>query len=133
MRGLIMAMIATAALTGAARAEDTILARDQIDGLLTGNTAYVDIPAGGPAGPGGTAPMYFGQDGRVAATLPGGTTLVGAWRMGHHGYCVDWDNGPQNSCTRLRRGNGTIAMVDAASGEVRGQLARVVPGNPESL
>ena len=133
MRGLIMATIMTAALTGTASAEETILARDQIDGLLTGNTAYVDIPAGGPAGPGGTAPMYFGPDGRAAAALPGGISLVGAWRLGHHGYCVDWDNGPQNSCTRLHRGGGTIAMVDAASGAVRGQLAKVVPGNPESL
>ena len=133
MRGLIMVTIASAALTGAAQAEETVLARDQIDGLLVGNTAYVDIPADDQAGSGGTAPMYFGPDGRVAATLPSGVTLVGVWRMGHHGYCVDWDNGPQNSCTRLRRGAGVIAMVDAASGAVRGHLARVVPGNPESL
>lgn len=127
MRGLIMATMVTAGLTGAAQADETVLAREQIDGLLTGNTAYVDIPAGG------TAPMYFGSDGRAAATLPNGTTLVGSWRLGHHGYCVDWDNGPQNSCTRLHRGNGVIAMVDAADGSVRGQLARLVPGNPESL
>ena len=127
MRGLIMATMVTAALTGAAQADETVLAREQIDGLLTGNTAYVDIPAGG------TAPMYFGSDGRVAATLPNGASLVGTWRLGHHGYCVDWDNGPQNSCTRLHRGNGIIAMVDAADGSVRGQLARLVPGNPESL
>ena len=133
MRGLIMATMVTAALTGAAQADETVLAREQIDGLLTGNTAYVDIAAGGPAGPGGTAPMYFGSDGRVAATLPNGTTLVGSWRLGHHGYCVDWDNGPRNSCTRLHRGNGIIAMVDAADGSVRGQLTRLVPGNPESL
>ena len=128
-----MATMVTAGLAGAAEAEDTVLARDQIDGLLIGNTAYVDVPAGGPAGPGGIAPMYFGPDGRVAAALPGGVTLVGAWRLGHHGYCIDWDNGPQNSCTRVRRSDGMIAFVDAASGTVRGQLARLVPGNPESL
>ncbi len=133
MKDLIMTtMIAAAATTAAA--SETMMSNAQLDGLLTGNTLYLAIPAGGPGGPeGGTAPFLYGADGKAAVKLPVGTTLVGTWTIENDRYCVDWDNGPKNSCTQMVKSGGTISMIDPQTGENRGTVENIVPGNPESL
>lgn len=133
MKDLIMTAILAAATTSAIAGE-TKLGNAQLDGLLTGNTLYLAIPAGGPGGPnGGTAPFLYGADGKAAVKLPVGTTLVGKWKIENDRYCVDWDNGPKNSCTQMVKSDGTISMIDPATGEPRGTVENIVPGNPESL
>lgn len=122
MRGIIMTAILAA---GTAQAE-TRLGAEQLDGLLTGNTVYLETPAG-------EAPVLYGADGRAAALLPDGTALVGTWSIDADGYCIDWENGPKGSCTRATRMPGAIALTDAATGDPRGRILRVVPGNPEDL
>jgi hypothetical protein len=118
---------------GASAAAETALDDAQIDGLLTGNTVYLDLPPGGPGGPGGIAPFLYGADGRAVAKLPSGTMLRGTWTIQDGRYCVDWDNGPKNSCTRLIKADAAIRFVDAAAGETRGRVEKIVPGNPENL
>lgn len=133
MRGLIMvSMLAIG--TVSANGAETTLNDAQLDGLLTGNTVYIAIPAGGPGGPnGGIAPFKYGADGTAAAKLPAGMTLVGKWKIDGDKYCVDWDNGPKNSCTQLVKSADGIKMVDAEKNEPRGIVDRIVPGNPENL
>lgn len=106
----------------------------QLDGLLTGNTLYITIPAGGPALPeGGMVPFKYGADGSSAARLSQDLTLVGTWKLADDHYCVDWDNGPKNSCTKIIKTEDGITLVDVASDEVRGKIDRIVPGNPEGI
>ena len=116
------------------RPEETTLAKAQLDGLLTGNTLYIDLPPGGPGGTnGGVAACYYGADGRAAFKLPTGTTLVGPWQLLDDHYRCDWDNGPKNSCSRLVKSGGKIAIHDAASGQRRADISKIVPGNCEML
>ncbi len=120
----MVSLISTLAAGGASA--DTVLSAEGLDVLLTGHTVYI-------ATPGGEAPVWYGADGRSAAALPNGVTLVGTWTIDGEGYCVDWENGPQNSCTRVTKSDGAIALSDAASGEARGTVVRIVPGNAENL
>ncbi|MEM8749174.1 MAG: hypothetical protein AAGF28_02660 [Pseudomonadota bacterium] len=133
MKGLIMVSI-LALGTASAAAEETTMNEAQLDGLLTGNTVYIAVPPGGPGGPnGGVAPFKFGADGSAAAKLPAGMTLVGKWRLDGDKYCADWDNGPQNSCTKIVKSAEGMKMFDAAKNEPRGVINSIAPGNPENL
>jgi len=60
-------------------------------------------------------------------------TLVGTWILKDDHYCVDWENGPKNSCTKIVKTANGITLIDAESGDTRGTIDRIVPGNPESL
>jgi len=107
---------------------------DQLGPLIAGNTLYVTIPAGAPGAPdGGVAPIFYGTDGTAAAQLPAGPKLVGTWQMTEKGYCVDWDNGPKNSCSALVRGEDSFLIMDQANGTPRGQVFAIATGNPENL
>ncbi len=106
----------------------------QLDGLLTGNTLYLSIPAGGAALPeGGIVPFKYGADGSASARLSKELTLVGAWKLGDDHYCVDWENGPKNSCTKIIKTEDGISLVDFSSDEIRGKVDRILPGNPEGI
>ncbi len=105
--------------------------KDQLDGLLTGNTLYVDLPADAQGA--GTCMLYHGADGRAALKLPAGQTLVGTWSLKADHYVVDWVNGPKNGLWALERSDGKIALIEIASGKSRGQVTKLVPGNAESL
>lgn len=122
----------TLLVTGTAHA--TTLNEIQLDGLLTGNTLYLNIPAGGPALPdGGIVPFKYGADGSSSARLSSALTLVGTWELRSDHYCVDWENGPKNSCTKIEKTHAGISLIDNESGEVRGTVDRIVPGNPENI
>ncbi len=107
----------------------------QLGALRTGNTVYLATPAGTPAGgeKGGVAPVKYGSDGSVSAALPNGLKLVGNYKITGDSYCVDWDNGPKASCTSILKTPAGMMMVDAKKNELRGQVDRIVPGNPENL
>lgn len=106
----------------------------QLDSLLSGNTLYLNIPAGGPALPeGGIVPFKYGADGSSSARLSEELTLVGKWKLEHDHYCVDWTNGPKNSCTKIVKTNDGISLIDYKSDEIRGKVEKIVPGNPEGI
>lgn len=113
-------------LAATAAQADTPMNDAQLDALLTGHTIYLAVP-------GGTAPVYYGADGSAAANLPNGTKLVGNWKIENDVYCVDWENGPKNSCTRVTKTPDGIAMHDAATGDPRGTITRIEPGNTADL
>ncbi|MEP5730151.1 MAG: hypothetical protein ABJL67_12365 [Sulfitobacter sp.] len=135
MTGKIIKFIAlaTAVSTSAALA-DAQLSGEQLDTIVKGNTLYVEIPAGAPGAPdGGIAPIYYAADGGATVKLPAGRVLVGTWAIEGDSYCIDWDNGPQNSCTQLVRQSDMFVVMDAAKGEPRGTVSRIQTGNPEGL
>lgn len=125
--------IALAATTSTALA-DQPLNQDQLQVLINGNTLYVTIPPGAPGAPeGGIAPIYYGEDGHAVAQLPAGPKLTGSWTMADTGYCIDWTNGPKNSCSTLERSEGSFTVKDIATGDIRGQVFTIATGNPENL
>lgn len=122
------------ALIAAGTAHAAPLNEMQLDGLLTGNTVYLNVPAGNPALPdGGIVPFKYGSDGSSSARLSAELTLVGTWTLESDHYCVDWNNGPKNSCTKVIKTAEGISLVDANTDDVRGTVERVVPGNPEGI
>ena len=132
MKRIIAMTTMIGAAAGAAGA--TQLGPEQLDGLLTGHTAYIAVPPGGPGGPdGGIAPFHFGADGSAAVQLPAGLKLVGTWRIEGEGYCVDWDNGPKNSCSLIVKEEGALRTLDASDRSPRGDIESLRPGNPEGL
>lgn len=116
----------TTLLTAGAAAAETTLDRAQLDGLLTSQTVYLDTP-------GGEALIHFRADTTSFARLPNGVQMQGTWGLIDNGYCIDWVDGPQNSCTRVLRTADALRMMDIASGDPRGQITRIVPGNPEGF
>lgn len=98
-----------------------------------GTTNYLRVfPAPGiPAE--GDAVFVFLEEGRAIVRLPNGFTMRGPYRLSAAGYCVDWENGPRNSCSNvMRRGEQTV-LVNPADGQVRSLIVRSVSGNPEGL
>lgn len=108
-----------------------IMHRDQLDGLLTGNTLYVELPPDTQGG--ATCMLYHGADGRAALKLPAGLTLVGSWSLKDSHYVVDWENGPKNGLWALDKSDGAISLIEIASGKPRGRVTKLVPGNPEGI
>lgn len=137
MRPLIYklsALTMTAGLAGSGAFAAEPLTTEQLNTLVTGNTLYVEVPAGAPGAPdGGTAPIYYAEDGSAAALLPAGLKLIGKWALETDRYCIDWDNGPKNSCTQLIRTTEGFVVMDAKLGEPRGVVTRFATGNPEDL
>ena len=99
--------------------------RSQLDALLTGRTATIALP-------GGTAHFYYGADGRAAARLPDGTPRNGTWKLEQDCYLAEWQGAPAGR-TQILPGAEGWEMRDAASGEARGLVVALRPGNPESL
>lgn len=134
MKTTVHSMILAGSLAAFPALAGETLKRDQITTLIAGNTLYVQIPPGAPGAPdGGVAPIYYGSDGYAAAVLPTGLKLIGAWGMADNGYCVDWKNGPKNSCSILARAPDHFVILDASTSNPRGTVHRIVTGNPEGL
>ncbi|MEO0945002.1 MAG: hypothetical protein AAFY06_09180 [Pseudomonadota bacterium] len=110
------------------------LSTAQLETLIVDNTLYVTVPAGAPGAPeGGVAAIFYAKDGAASAQLPAGLKLVGTWQLSDAGYCVDWDNGPKNSCSTLVRAEDSFLIIDQATGDPRGQVFSIATGNPENL
>ncbi len=126
--------MATMLASAAGATSAATLNEAQLDGLLAGNTVYLSIPVGNPARPeGGIVPFKYGADGTASVRLSDDLTLVGTWSINSDHYCVDWSNGPKNSCTKVVKSQDGIDLVDPKSGDSRGTIERIVPGNPEQL
>lgn len=111
--------------------QPSAMSADALGDLLPGNTLYTEVPPGGPDG--GIAPFYFGKNGAAAAKLSASMTLVGNWRLGSGQCCVDWDNGPKNSCSGISGTPSNYAIIDTSTGESRGAVTDTKRGNPEDL
>lgn len=116
-----------------AAANDT-LTTDQLEILITNNTLYITVSEGSPGTPnGGVAVIFYGQDGIAKALLPSGSKCVGTWKIFETEYCINWENGPRNSCSTLVRLDDNFILVDTRAGNVRGEVSTISTGNSENL
>src|SRR5690348_944114 len=93
----------------------------RLEVLLTGNTVRIQVGQS-------TAALYFATGGVVRAIKPDGTRGSGTWTLrAGGGYCINWDKGPQNSCTTVLWSPGAIKLIDA-EGKPRGMITQVLMG-----
>ena len=110
-----------------------ILSNSELAPLLAGNTHYVTLdsgPGGGP-GAGGEAVIHYGADQSSHMRLPGGQQLTGRWSLIEDGYHVSWQDGPSGDWF-IDHAPGCFAYLDQ-SRERRGEISRIVPGDPEGF
>lgn len=104
----------------------------EIKTLVSGNTAYLTLNPGGPAG-GGEGIIYYNADGTATFKTPNGPIWHGSWTVKDDTACIDWKELPNNPCTRYEKQDADIILINVATGKPRGKLVKVVPSNPEKL
>jgi hypothetical protein len=127
-----LSLLSTLALSAAlspAGAQD--LSAAEVVALIKGKTLYQDLP-GGPRGK-GPAMIYYGDDNKLAAKFPNGTSPKGTWSAKDNTICTVWDDQPVNPCTRYRKDGDKITTINVETGQVRGVIDRIVAGNPDRL
>lgn len=99
--------------------------RPQLDALLTGRTADIALPSG-------MAYFYYGADGAAGLQMPDGTRRQGTWHLDEDCYQAQWP-GMSPGRTQILPGPEGWQTRDAASGDLRGVIVALRPGNPEGL
>lgn len=94
--------------------------------LMIGTTHYVDT------GPQGEAVIYYEDASQAHMRLGNGAVWSGDWRLTNSGYHVAWDEGPAGDWQIGRASDSRFVYVDGTGAE-RGDIKRIVPGNPEAL
>lgn len=103
----------------------TLLDEGTLSVLLTGNTHYVALDAGGEA------VIHYTADQRSHMRLPGGQFLKGRWVLSGDSYRTDWEDGPKGHWY-IDHAPGCFAYVDGEQ-QRRGVVSRIVPGDPEAF
>jgi hypothetical protein len=116
-------------------AGEAFLTASQIQTTFAGSTAYLKVPAGGPFGPGGELPFYYGRDGMAALRFPTGKVRKGTWAIAEPDhYCVVWSDAPNDkSCTRVSKTADGALLTRRMADNVPLPVLRIVAGNPEGL
>lgn len=126
----ISMMLLACALTVTTAAAQDLTAAEAV-ALIKGKTLYQDLP-GGPRGK-GPAMIYYADDNKLAAKFPNGTTPKGTWTAKDNTICTTWDDQPVNPCTRYRKDGDQITTINVETGQIRGIIGKIVPGNPEKF
>lgn len=129
MRQMVLAAGLSLGAAGAYAAEMT---GPDIKALISGNTVYLSLVPGGPAG-GGEGAIYFNAEGTATFKTPAGAIWHGAWQVKENQLCIDWKELPNNPCTRYEKDGAETTLINAANGKPRGKLVKVAPSNPEKL
>ena len=134
MNKLLASICACAACWATSSLAEAPLSAEAVHALVNGNTIFVELAAGAPGAPqGGVASMYFSPEGRVVAKLPSNLKLVGEWALSGNGYCVDWEKGPQKSCSSFERRDDRFVIINLETSASRGAVTRIQTGNVENL
>ncbi len=103
----------------------TILAGETLPTMMVGSTHYVDI------GKDTDAVIYYASRTLAHMTLPDGPTLKGRLEIGHDGYSIDWEGGPQGDW-KIDYAPGKFIYI-GPDGTPGGSVTKIVPGNPENF
>lgn len=130
---IVLTSMATASLAASSAAHAADMAEADIKTLVSGNTLYLEFPAtNANTGP-GQGVVYHGDDGRAASKFPNGNAWQGTWKMQGAMLCIDWKDRPKNPCTRYDKQGETVTLINVETGQPRGKIVKVVPGNAEKL
>ena len=118
-------------LLGSVLAAD--LTGSEIKALLSGKTFYVETTAASAAGTPGQGIIYWGDDGSVLYKTPSSALWHGQSEIKGNTLCTTWKERPNTGCTRYDKTGDTVTIYDAASGQVRAKIVKIMPGNFEKL
>ncbi|MGA8614949.1 MAG: hypothetical protein WB760_25395 [Xanthobacteraceae bacterium] len=121
--------LASVHLIGSAVAAD--LTGAELKELLTGKSVYLQNTATSTAGAGQSV-LYYAADGTALYKTGSGRVLHGTWTIKDNTTCNVWKEQP-NACSRYDKTGDTINVVNAATGEIRGKVLKIVDGNPEKI
>jgi hypothetical protein len=127
---LSVATIGSCCLIGSATAAE--LTGAEIKDLISGKTAYLELTAS-VTGTNGKGVMYYDANGTVLYKTPKGDMWHGTWTIKDNTACLDWKELPNNACTKYDKQGDTITNVNVQTGQTRGKIVRIAPGNVENL
>ena len=99
--------------------------------LISGKSVYLELTADGAAA--GQGVIYYAPDGTSLYRTVKGVIWHGKWSVKDNTLCNDWKESPDNPCSRYDKDGGTITIIIATSGKIRGKVIKVVDGNAEKL
>ncbi len=117
-------------LIGSAVAAD--LTGAQLKELFSGKSVYLENTATSTAGA-GQGVIYYAADGTALYKTGSGKILHGTWTIKENTACIDWKEAPNNPCTRYDKQGDTITSFNAATGQPRGKVLKIVDGNAEKI
>jgi len=128
---VVMTAIASACMLGSATAAE--LTGAEIKELVSGKSVYLELTAASAAGTPGQGVIYYAPDGNVLYKTPKGVIWHGTWVIKENTSCTDWKEMPNNPCTKYDKQGDTISIINVATGQTRGKVLKIVPGNAENL
>lgn len=129
---ILLAATTAFGLASAASAGD--LTGAEIKTLISGKTVYLEIGGGGSVtGATGPGVIYYAADGNAVFKTPKGELWTGKWVIKDNSACVEWKQAPTNACTRYDKQGDVVSLINMATGQVRGKIAKTAEGNAEKL
>ena len=126
----ILSALTLLVFAGSAAAEE--LTGAEIKQLLSGNTVYLEVLPGSPAGE-GRGVIYVNADGKATFKTPAGAVWDGPWTVNQNTLCFDWQQVPNNPCSRYEKQGTMITSINVTTGKPRAKFVKVEKGNPEKL
>jgi hypothetical protein len=109
------------------------LTGDEINELIAGKTLYLELTAASSAATPGKGVLFFASDGNVLYKLPKGRMWHGTWAIKQNTVCSAFKEFPNTPCTKYDKRGDSIALFNAATGQLRAWLLKIAPGNAENL
>jgi hypothetical protein len=133
MRSIKYLVIAAAAFSVISSAMAAELTGAEIKDLISGKSVYLDLTGASATGASGQGVIYYAPDGSELYKTSKGATWHGNWSIKGNTLCNDWKEAPNNPCTKYDKQGDTITVVIATTGQVRGKVLKIVPGNAENI
>jgi hypothetical protein len=127
----ISLVLASMLLAGSAMAKE--LTDAEIKDMISGKTTYLETTSGSATGTAGKGVIYYAADGTVLYKTPMGVMWHGHWAVKDGTNCSNWKEAPNSPCSKYDKEGDSITIINAATGQVRGKIVKIAPGNPENL
>jgi len=131
VRSKMTLVLASTFLAGSAMAAE--LNDAEIKDLLSGKTVYVETTSASSTGTAGKGVLYYAPDGSILYKTPGGAMWHGKSAIKDHTNCSNWKEAPNAPCSKYDKQGDTVAVLNAATGQVRGKIVKTAPGNVEKV
>jgi hypothetical protein len=130
MQRIIMPAIASICTLGSATAGE--LTGAEIKDLISGKSVYLELTTGSTATP-GRGVIYYAPDGNALYKTAMGVMWHGTWAIKDNTACIDWEERPNNPCAKYDKQGDNISIINVETGQTRGKVLKVAPGNAERL
>ena len=128
-----LALTAGTVLSLAQMASAAELPGAEIAKLISGKSVYLELTSNSVTGIPGLGVIYYATDGTALYRTASGAVWHGTWAVKDNVACVNWNEVPNNPCTRYDKTGDTISIVNVATGKVRGKVLKTADGNAETL